>query len=828
MAGNDNITTRFGVDISELKAGIQEANRQIKLANSQFKNATAGMDDWANSADGITEKLEQLSKVEAAEIKKLEALQEEYRQVAEEQGENSVAAQNLAVKLNNQEARVKNVAKEISTYNTRLDDIRNSSSQTATASESLANAISKQETELNELKAEYKDVVLEQGQSSAAAQELAGKITALNSDLQTNKAKMNEADSAAEELTASLDETGRKTKETGDGFTVAKGALSGFIANAVSSGISKIGELALSMFNLAEETKEYRSMLAKVEGSANSFGYSIDYAKDSYKEFYKYLNDEQMATNAITNLMGLRVETGTLDQLVNGAISTWAAYGDSIPIESLTESINETVQVSKVTGTMADTLNWASLSNAQWANILGQGSAAQRAFNTAISEGLPVEDAFNAALAATTDKQERANMVAGVLNTTYGTSKKTYDELNGSILDANEAQAELIDTQADLAETVEPLNTEFTKLKNKALKTLSPSIKKVTSEFTEMIDGIDWSGASKSIGNLMETTASGLKFVIKNIDPILTGVKSLATAWITYKTAQLAANATTKIANATLTITEAITKKATAGTIAHTAATKASTVATKALSLAQKATPWGLVAGLIGAAAVGIGAYITKTKESTTEVNKNAEATKKLTQNYKEHNDTLKQNKAAREDAIISTTAEAESANILLGRMEELAEVQDKNNGQKALMKQYVDQLNEIMPELNLQYDAERDKLDRSTEAIRNQIQAQKDLALAKAAQQQLQGIAEDMVKTELELADAEAQQKESRENLTEATEKAKEAQEKYKEAQITEWELKDAIEAQTEAQEAYDKSSETVEKLEDNLKDLNKLYMSF
>lgn len=827
MANGESITTQFSVDISELKAGIQEANRQIKLANSQFKNATAGMDNWASSADGITAKLEQLSKVEAAEVKKLEALQEEYRQVAEEQGENSAAAQNLAAKLNNQEARVKNVAKEINDYNAKLNEVQNVSAQAETASEGLSNAINKQEKELTELKTKYKDVILEQGENSAAAQELAAKITALNADLQANKTKLNEADSAAEKLTESLDDVGQETKTAGDGFTVAKGALSGFIANAVSNGISKIGDLALSMFNLAEETREYRSMLAKVEGSANSFGYSIDYAKDSYKEFYKYLNDDQMATNAITNLMGLQVETGTLDRLVDGAISTWAAYGDSIPIESLTESINETIQVSKVTGTMADTLNWASLTTTQWNNILGNGSAAQKAFNSAISEGLPVEDAFNAALAVTTDKQERANMVAGVLNSTYGESKKTYDELNGSILNANEAQAELKDTQAELAKTVEPLNTEFTKLKNKALKALSPSINKVTKDFTKLVEDINWNSAADSIGNLMETAASGLQFVLKNINPILTGIKALATAWLTYKTAQLAANATTTIANATLTVTEAITKRATVGTVAHTAATKASTVATKALSLAQKATPWGLIASLVSVAVVGIGSYITKTKEAAIETNKNTEATNKITESYKEYNDALTQNKKTREENITSAAAEAESANILLSRMEELAAVEDKSNSQKALMKQYVEQLNELVPELNLQYDEEKDKLNKTTGAIRDQINAQKNLILAKAAQEQLQGIAEDMVTTELELADAEKQHKKNRDELTKATDNLKEAQEKYKGVRGTTPELQKAIAEEKKARENYEKTEETVENLKGDLEGLEDEYSS-
>ena len=511
----DNITTKFSVDISELKAGIQEANRQIKLANSEFKKATAGMDDWSSSADGLTAKINQLSKVEAAEIKKLENLQQEYRLVAEEQGENSVAAQNLLVRLNNQEATVGKVQKQLNQYQTKLDEVKNSSTQANSATAELTNTISKQEAELNDLKSKYKDVVLSQGEASDEAQTLAAKITALNSDLQQNKSKLNEADNAAEKLTASLDKTETQTKDTGDGFTVMKGALSGLIANGISAGISKLGEYVTSLFEVAEATKEYRIMMNKVEGSANNFGYSIDYAKESYKEFYAYLQDDQMATNAINNLMGLQVNTETLDKLVNGSISTWTAYGDSIPIESLTESITETINVSKVTGTFADTINWASLSNEKWNSILSQSSAGQKAFNEAIAQGLPVEDAFSAALAATTDKQTRANIVADALNATYGESKKTFDKLSGSILEANKAEAELKDTQAELAKTIEPINTEFTRIKNEALKALSPAIKEVAGEFTDLIHGIDWKGAAGTTGDLLTGAGKGLAFQLQ-------------------------------------------------------------------------------------------------------------------------------------------------------------------------------------------------------------------------------------------------------------------------------------------------------------------------
>ena len=98
----DAITTKFSVDISELKAGIQEANRQIRLANSEFKAATGGMDDWSKSADGLSAKLRQLYKVQFQQNAVLDSLEKQLRSVEKEYGENSKAADDLRIKINNQ------------------------------------------------------------------------------------------------------------------------------------------------------------------------------------------------------------------------------------------------------------------------------------------------------------------------------------------------------------------------------------------------------------------------------------------------------------------------------------------------------------------------------------------------------------------------------------------------------------------------------------------------------------------------------------------------------------------------------------------------------
>lgn len=61
----------------------------------------------------------------------------------------------------------------------------------------MTNEIGQQESEISKLKKEYVNVVLEQGETSDAAQELAGKINKLSGELGENKQKLNDAQKAA-------------------------------------------------------------------------------------------------------------------------------------------------------------------------------------------------------------------------------------------------------------------------------------------------------------------------------------------------------------------------------------------------------------------------------------------------------------------------------------------------------------------------------------------------------------------------------------------------------------------------------------------------------
>lgn len=124
-------TTKFKVDISDLKKSISEANRQIKLANAEFKAASAGMDDWSKSTDGTSAKLKQLKSVLNSQKTILAAYEKQLAAVVAEEGEGSKGADNLRIKIANQQAAIASTEAELSDLAKTLAKTNDEAKETA-------------------------------------------------------------------------------------------------------------------------------------------------------------------------------------------------------------------------------------------------------------------------------------------------------------------------------------------------------------------------------------------------------------------------------------------------------------------------------------------------------------------------------------------------------------------------------------------------------------------------------------------------------------------------------------------------------------------------
>ena len=138
----ERLGASFSIDVTQLKAGLAQANRLIRESKSEFKAAAAGMDNWSKSEAGLTAKLKSLNDIAAVQGKTVDALQSEYdRLIAEGLDPTSAQAVKLRTDINNQKAAFNETQKEINKYTQELEDLQSDSDDAAGAADDLSDSI---------------------------------------------------------------------------------------------------------------------------------------------------------------------------------------------------------------------------------------------------------------------------------------------------------------------------------------------------------------------------------------------------------------------------------------------------------------------------------------------------------------------------------------------------------------------------------------------------------------------------------------------------------------------------------------------------------------
>ena len=109
------------------------------------------------------------------------------------------------------------------------------------------------------------------------------------------------------------------------------------------------------------------------------------------------------------------------------------------------------------------------------------------------------------------------------------------------------------------------------------------------------------------------------------------------------------------------------------------------------------------------------------------------EATRALREESEKLTAEYEQNREARLKSAETAEAETATAELYAGKLEELAKKEHKSADEKAKMAQYVKILNDKLPDLNIQYDAEKDKLSKNTDEIWKNIEARQAQAKVEA-----------------------------------------------------------------------------------------------
>ena len=273
-----------------------------------------------------------------------------------------------------------------------------------------------------------------------------------------------------------------KASKDVDGKFESMGSAAANAGKVMAGAFVAVGTALLA---LGASTAEYRQEQAKLETAFEAAGGSAETAKATYNDLYRVLGDSGQATEAAAHLAQLTTNQQELSEWTTICQGVYATFGDSIPIEGLTEAANETAKVGTVTGSLADALNWAGIS----------------------------EDAFNESLAACNSEAEREALIRETLTGIYDEAAATYEENNAQLLAQNEAQASLQDTLAALGEAVQPVITAFTEFAADALEPIVPVIQSLAEEY-----GPQLSDALSTMADLTSTVVSAL---VDNWDTIV-------------------------------------------------------------------------------------------------------------------------------------------------------------------------------------------------------------------------------------------------------------------------------------------------------------------
>ncbi len=369
------IATRLTLEgEKEYKKELGEVNQEIGLLSDKMKRADAEFRGQANSIEALTTKNDLLREAQQKQIDKIAKLQTAIEDCGEAYGENDEAVMRFKRQLE------------------------------------------KAETDLIDL----------------------------NDELSSNERYLDEARTSADKCAKSIDEYGKQVKDAAkatDDFNGAGGGKGGIgnligqlgslkkmlVGGAVVAGLKATSD---AIIGIVDETEEYRKIMGTLEASSQAAGYTAEQTAESYEYLYGVLGDTQTAATTVANLQAIGLAQDDLRGMIDSVIGAWATYGDSIPIDGLAESVNETIQAGQVTGTFADVLNWAGVS----------------------------EDEFNAKLAAANDSTERAQIVLNQLaNQGLPETAKAWRDANEDVVAYNESQMKLDEAMGQLGETLAPV-----------------------------------------------------------------------------------------------------------------------------------------------------------------------------------------------------------------------------------------------------------------------------------------------------------------------------------------------------------------------------------
>lgn len=284
----------------------------------------------------------------------------------------------------------------------------------------LAQSVEETKTKLNALKQAESQAqqMFKQGQVSVEQYEkLQREIISTEESLKSLEKQAKNSNTTMSKISTTADKIGNGASK---------------VSSAMMPVTKAIGGLGVAVAATVPATEELRSDLSKLDVNAQQSAVSIDVAREAYRAFAVASDEVDSSVEATSNLLQAGFTESNLQIAVEGLTGAYLRFPDTLKIESLADSLQETLATGQATGQFGELLD-----------RLGIGAAN-----------------FSEELASMGTEAEKQNYVLETLaqaglNDTY----EAWIQNNKALTENKDANMRLQESLSELANTVQPVIT---------------------------------------------------------------------------------------------------------------------------------------------------------------------------------------------------------------------------------------------------------------------------------------------------------------------------------------------------------------------------------
>ncbi len=835
----------FRANLASAKTALSAVQSELKLVTAKFKNNADSLEALnARQQVYIKLQAEQKNKasllVEMQEkvIKKLDAEKSTLADLVQKRERLSSELENAKAVYGENSEEVKKLADELDAINEQYEVQERVVRKTSDRANTYQRDINNVQIELEELNAEIAENERRLDDAGASSESTTDAVEDYSHAVDECADTVDETTDAVSEFGDEIQDSADKTSVFGD---VLKAEL---LSSAITEGIKKLADgiydiaksatdtgmtfeaamsqvaatMGITTSEIATGSEAYETLNAAAQECGKSTMYSASQAADALNYLAlagydaekaaatlpKVLNlaaagglDLQYAADLVTDSMAaMGMETYQLDNYIDQMAKT--SQKSNTSVAQLGEATLVCAGTVSLTGQSLKTMNTAlgvmannGIKSAEGGthlrNILLSLSAPTDTASVAMQElGLRVSDSngnmrdlndilidMNKQMSGMSTVQ-KTQMISKIFNKTdiaavnslLKSTNGEWDALYGNISNCNGAAQDMADTMNDnLKGKITILESALEGLSISAYNVFDENMKSAVDAATnavgELQDAVDNGELGVSLSRMSDALGEFAENAIGTAQQALPGIIDGFT-WI-LENGELLAGLIGGITTAK---------------IAYTTATKSAEIAQKLFNITANANPYIMLATAIGGV---IGAVTLYAKTADNETLKLSRSTETLIDASKTLNDEFAAAGRRRNENKASMDAEAQVCRELVSELESLQRRTSLTAEEQARQTAIIDQLNQVMPELNLYIDDQTGKLNMTTEALKKNVDAQLEMMRIEAAREDLTDIAKEQYEAEKKLIQLKADYEEAAERCREAQAKMTDEMERYK-----------------------------------------------